>query len=98
MPNDAETPARSRPPAAAGTPQPGLLAGILAIAAGLAGFSVPVLGMVASAAGLWLGVVGIRAGRAGGCRAAVTCGAIGLVLSAASFLLWPFAMVFSSYR
>ena len=79
-------------------PLPGLIAGICSIAAGLIGFSIPVVGVVASCVGIWLGVKGIRQGRMANHRASIICGISGLSISGLGILFWAGVILFESYR
>ena len=86
------------PPDATSKRQPGLIAGIGSIVAGVIGFGIPVLGMVASCAGIWLGIIGFRRGRATKCATTTTCGIIGIALSVLGIVFWVYAILFESYR
>ncbi len=85
-------------PEAAPNQQPGLVVSLCSIAASLIGFSVPVIGMIASCIGIWLGVRGFRRGRAAHYTAGTVCGVIGLSVSVLSFVFWPYVMLSSSYH
>ena len=80
-----------------GSPQ-GLPFSIGSIAAGVIGFAVPVLGMLAAVAGIWLGVTGYRRGRTANDKSAVTCGLIGASVSLLSIGFWIMVVLFESYR
>lgn len=77
---------------------PGLVAGVCSIVASIVGFSVPVVGMVASFAGIWLGVRAIRTGRAAGYRPSAICGGIGIIVSLLGIVFWVCVILFESYR
>ena len=79
-------------------PLPGLIAGVCSIVAGIVGFSVPVLGMVASCVGIWLGVRAFRAGRSANYRPSAICGGIGIAASILGMVFWVCAVMFESYR
>jgi hypothetical protein len=85
-------------PEPAQTAQPGLIVGICSIAAGVIGFSIPVLGMVVSCAGIWLGIKGFRQGRASNLTSSTVCGVIGASLSGLGIVFWISAVLFESYR
>jgi hypothetical protein len=85
-------------PAATQNQQPGLVFGLCSIAAGLIGFSVPVLGMIASCAGIWLGVRGFHQGRPTRYIPGVVCGLVGVCLSILGIVLWVCAILFESYH
>lgn len=85
-------------PEAARNPQPGLVAGLCSIAAGLVGFGVPVVGVIASLAGIASGIWGFRQGRAAGYTPGVTCGLIGIAASVLSIVFWVCVVLFESYR
>src|SRR5580704_11638024 len=74
--------------AAAQNQQPGLVVGLLSIAAGLIGFGVPVLGMIASCAGIWLGVRGFRQSRPTRYTPGIVCGLVGTSASILSIVFW----------
>jgi hypothetical protein len=86
------------PPPAGPNPQPGLIAGICSIVAGVIGFSIPVLGMLVACAGIWLGAMGIRQSRTMKYTPGMTCGIIGISLSALGIVYWVCAILFESYR
>ena len=79
-------------------PLPGLIAGICSIVAGVIGFSIPVVGMVASCVGIWLGVKGIRQGRVANYRPSIICGISGLSISGLGIVFWVCVILFESYR
>jgi len=85
-------------PAAAQNPQPGLVASLCSIAAGLVGFGVPVLGMIVSCVGIWLGVMGFRRGRAAHYNPGTVCGIVGAALSVLGIVYWVCAILFESYH
>src|SRR5271170_5525183 len=85
-------------PAAAQIQQPGLVVGLCSIAAGLIGFGVPVLGMIASCAGIWLGVRGFRQGRPMHYTPGIVCGLDGISVSILSMVFWVCAILFESYH
>jgi hypothetical protein len=85
-------------PAPAVNQQPGLAAGVCSIVAGVVGFSIPVLGMIASCIGIWLGVRGFQQGRAGNYAPGVICAIIGIFLSGLSIVFWVSAILFESYH
>ena len=72
-------------------PQPGLVVGLCSIAAGLIGFAVPVIGMIASLAGIRLGVWAFRQGHAARYAPSTICGLIGIVF-------WVCVVLFESYH
>jgi hypothetical protein len=78
--------------------QPGLVVGLLSIAAGLIGFGVPVLGMIASCAGIWLGVRGFRQSRPTHYTPGIVCGLIGVSVSILGIVFWVCAILFESYH
>jgi hypothetical protein len=78
--------------------QPGLVVSLCAIAAGLVGFGIPILGMIASCAGIGLGVWEFRQGRAAGYKPSAICGLIGIAISALSIVFWVCVVLFESYR
>jgi hypothetical protein len=78
--------------------QPGLVASLCSIAAGLVGFGVPVLGMIASCAGIWLGIRGFRQGRAARYTPGMTCGIAGIAVSVLGIVYWVCAILFESYH
>jgi hypothetical protein len=86
-----------RPPSGP-NPQPGLIFGVCSIAAGVVGFSVPVLGMVASCVGIWFGIKAMRQSRAADYRPSITCGRIGISLCVLGIIYWICAVLFESYR
>jgi hypothetical protein len=83
---------------AAENPQPGLVAGLCSIAAGLVGFGVPVLGTIASCAGIGLGIWGFRQGRAAHYTRGAVCGLVGVSVSVLGIVFWVCAVLFESYR
>jgi hypothetical protein len=85
-------------PAAVLKQQPGLVISLCSIAAGLIGFGVPVLGMLASCAGIGLGIWGFRQGRAAHYPRSIVCGIAGISVSVLSFVFWPYVMLSSSYH
>lgn len=94
-------PETGTPPAAsvdAPSEQPGFVVSLCSIAAGLIGFGVPVLGMLASCAGIGLGIWGFRQGRAAHYPRSVVCGIAGISVSVLSFVFWPYVMLSSSYH
>jgi hypothetical protein len=86
------------PPEAIQNPQPGLVIGLCSITAGMVGFGVPVIGMIASLAGIGLGVWAFRQGRAAGYRPASTCGLVGIAVSVLGIVFWVCVVLFESYR
>jgi hypothetical protein len=107
MPPEVNGPGAETPPTAHGEtlspfvglkPQPGFVVSLCSIAAGLVGFSVPVLGMIASCAGIWLGIWGFHQGRAARYTPSVACGLVGLILSLLSIVFWVCAILFESYH
>jgi hypothetical protein len=100
-PNTVTTPAPNRgvaPAAPVQNRQPGFVVSLCSIAAGLVGFGVPVIGMIASFAGIGLGVWGFRQGRAAHYTPSVTCGLIGITVSVLGIVFWVCAILFESYR
>jgi hypothetical protein len=85
-------------PVVALKPQPGLVVSLCSIAAGLIGFGVPVLGMLASCAGIGLGIWGFRQGRAAHYTPSIACGIIGTSISVLSIVFWVCAILFESYH
>jgi len=85
-------------PAAVQNQQPGLGVSICSIIAGVVGFSIPILGMIASCIGIWLGVRGFRQGRAGNYTPGIICAVIGIFLSVLSIVYWVSAVLFESYH
>jgi len=85
-------------PEAAPSRQPGLVVSLCSIAAGLVGFGVPVVGMLASLAGICLGIWGFRLGRAARYPRSTVCGVTGISISVLSFVFWPYVMLSSSYH
>jgi hypothetical protein len=85
-------------PAAAQNQQPGLAVSVSSIVAGVVGFSIPILGMIASCVGIWLGVRGFRQGRAGKYTPSIVCAIIGVFLSGLSIVFWVTVILFESYR
>jgi hypothetical protein len=85
-------------PAAVQNRQPGLIVSVCSLVAGVVGFSVPILGMIASCVGIWLGVKGVRQGRAATHTASIICGVIGISVSGLSIVYWVSAVLFESYR
>jgi hypothetical protein len=85
-------------PAAVQNQQPGLAVSVCSIVAGVVGFSIPILGMIASCVGIWLGVRGFRQGRAGNYTPNIICAIIGMFLSGLSIVYWVSAILFESYR
>jgi hypothetical protein len=77
--------------------QPGLVLGLCSIVAGLIGFGVPVLGMIASLAGIGLGVWGFRRGLAARYTGGIACGIIGTVVSVLSIVFWVCVILLESY-
>jgi hypothetical protein len=78
--------------------QPGLVISLCSIAAGLIGFGVPALGMLASCAGIGLGIWGFRQGRAAHYTPSIACGIIGTSISVLSIVFWVCAILFESYH
>ena len=78
--------------------RPGLTAGLGSIVAGVIGFCVPVVGMIASCAGIYLGVKAIRRGRASRDRTNLACGVTGTTLSGLGIVFWVIVILFESYR
>lgn len=85
-------------PAAISPQQPGLVIGLCSIAAGLIGFGVPVVGMIASLAGIGLGIWAFRQGRRARYRRGLICGLAGMVLSVLSIAFWVCVVLFESYH
>ena len=85
-------------PAAVQNQQPGLVISICSIGAGVVGFGIPILGMIASCIGIWLGVRGFRQGRAGNYTPSIICAIIGIFLSGLSIIYWVSAILFESYH
>ncbi len=71
--------------------------GLFSIVAGVIGFSIPVLGVVASCAGIYLGVRAFRAGRAAVERSSVVCGVIGVSLCGLGITFWVMVVLFELY-
>jgi hypothetical protein len=78
--------------------QPGFVVSLCSIGAGLVGFGVPVLGMLASLAGIGLGIWGFRQGRAAHYSRSVVCSLIGIAVSALSIVFWVCVVLFESYH
>jgi hypothetical protein len=78
--------------------QPGFVVSLCSVAAGLVGFGVPVLGMIASCAGIWLGIRGFRKGRAAHYTPSMTCGIGGIAVSVLGIVFWVCAILFESYH
>ena len=78
--------------------QPGLIVSVCSIVAGVVGFAVPILGMIASCVGIWLGIWGFRQGRARSYAPSVICGIIGISLAVLSIVYWVSTILFESYR
>jgi hypothetical protein len=78
--------------------QPGLVISLCSIAAGLIGFGVPVLGVLASCVGIGLGIWGVRQGRAAHYTPSIACGIIGTSISVLSIVFWVWAILFESYH
>ena len=85
-------------PAAVQNQQPGLAVSVCSIVAGVVGFSIPILGMLASCVGIWLGVRGLRQGRARHYTRSIICAIVGIFLSGLSIVYWVSAILFESYR
>ena len=85
-------------PATVSPQQPGFVVSLCSIAAGLVGFGVPVLGLIASFAGIALGIRGFRQGRAAGYRPSAICGLIGMAASVLGIVFWVCVVLFESYR
>ena len=106
MAPEAHDSATKTPPAANGVVeapvalpgQPGLVIGLCSIAAGLVGFCVPILGMLASCAGIGLGVWGVRQGRAARYTPGIICGIVGIALSVLGIVFWVCVVLFESYH
>lgn len=79
-------------------PVPGLMASIGSIVAGVIGFSIPVVGTIASCVGIWLGIKGIRQGRVGNHRPSVICGIIGISVDGLGIVFWVCVVLFESYH
>jgi hypothetical protein len=78
--------------------QPGLIVSVCSMVAGVVGFGVPVLGMIAPCVGIWLGVTGFRQGRATNYTPSIICGIIGISLGGLSIVDWVSVILFESYR
>ena len=99
MPPEPHDPEAAVPgPPSGPNPQPGLILGVCSIAAGVVGFSVPVLGMVASCFGIWFGIKAIQQSRVAGYRPSITCGRIGLSLGVLGIIYWICVVLFESDR
>lgn|SRR5271154_7199120 len=85
-------------PVAVQNQQPGLIVSVCSIVAGVVGFGVPILGMIASCIGIWLGVKGVRQGRAANYTPSTICGVIGISVAGLSIVYWVSAVLFESYR
>jgi hypothetical protein len=85
-------------PAAVQNQQPGLVVSLCSIAAGMVGFGVPVLGVIAACVGIWLGVWGFRQGRAAHYTPSIICGVIGISVSVLSIVFWVCVVLFESYH
>jgi hypothetical protein len=96
-PETNESDAESPPPVAQNQ-QTGMFASIGSIAAGVIGFSLPVVGMAASCIGIWFGVKGVRQGRAARYRPSIICGAAGIALDGLGIVFWLSAVLLESYR
>jgi hypothetical protein len=83
---------------AAQKPLPGVIAGIGSIVAGVIGFGIPVVGILASCVGIWLGIKGIRQARAMNYRPSITFGIIGLSIDGLGIVFWVCVVCFESYR
>jgi hypothetical protein len=86
------------PAANAPAKQPGFVVSLCSIAAGLVGFGVPVVGMLASLAGIGLGIWGFRQGRAAHFLRSIACGLIGIAVSVGGIVFWVCVVLFESYR
>jgi len=98
---DSEAPPASSgiaPPAAVQAAPPGLILGVGSILCGLAGFAVPILGILVAGIGIWLGVVAVRQARRASARSSLICGITGIALSVLSIVFWVCAVLFESYR
>jgi hypothetical protein len=78
--------------------QPGFVVGLCSIAAGLIGFGVPIIGMLASLVGIGLGIWAIRQGRAAHYRPSIICGILGASVAGLSIVFWVCVVLFESYR
>src|SRR5277367_2480886 len=85
-------------PVAIQNKQPGLIVSVCSIVAGVVGFGVPILGMIASCVGIWLGVKGVRQGRATNYTPSIICGVIGISVAGLSIVYWVSAVLFESYH
>jgi hypothetical protein len=85
-------------PVAVPKPQPGFVVSLCSIAAGLIGFGVPVVGMLASLVGIGLGIWSFRQGRAARYTPSIACGLLGIALSVLSIAFWVCAVLFESYH
>ena len=85
-------------PVAVQNQQPGLIVSVCSIVAGVVGFGVPILGMIASCIGIWLGVKGVPQGRAANYTPSTICGVIGISVAGLSIVYWVSAVLFESYR
>ena len=102
-PPDPKTGAPAEAKGAVSTPedlpkQPGFVASLCSIAAGLIGFGVPVLGMIASCAGIGLGIWGFRQGRSAHYAPGSICGIVGVAVSVLGIVFWVCAILFESYH
>jgi hypothetical protein len=88
----------AKPPGGFKNEQPGLIASVCSILAGVAGFAGPVVGMIASCVGIWLGVSGFRRGRSASYRPSVIWGSTGVLVSVLGIAYWASAVLFESYR
>ncbi len=78
--------------------QPGLVVSLCAIAVGLVGFGVPILGMIASCVGIGLGIWGFRQGRVGSYTTGIVCGLVGIAVSVLGIVFWVCVVLFESYH
>ena len=95
-------PAEPGPASAAAPPsfveQPGFVLSLCSIAAGLIGFGVPVIGILASCVGITLGIAGARRGRRAGVPRSMICGGIGTLISVLGIGFWVVVVLFESYH
>ena len=80
------------------TEQPGFVLSLYSIAAGLVGFGIPVVGIVASCVGIALGIAGFRRGRRAASPRSMICGSIGILVSVLGIGFWVVVVLFESYR
>jgi hypothetical protein len=107
VPLEANDPGAGNPPGANGEvpasgtglkQQPGFVVSLCSIAAGLIGFGVPVIGMIASCAGIGLGIWGFRQGRSAHDAPGSICGIVGVAVSVLGIVFWVCAILFESYH